>query len=364
MKRISKLLSMALIGGLLLNSCSSDDDIVDPDGPQAEGDYTNGFFVLNEGGIGKNNSTITYVSNDFSIIDTEIFSKVNDQPMGDTGQNITFTEDYAFIVMNYSNLIHIVNRNSMELVHTIESGLSYPRDVVVYKDHIYVTNWGDGFDANDDYIAIYDLENYEATGTISVEEGPEMIIAENDKLYVNLQGGYNFNNKILVIDPVSNSIEKSIEVGDVPSSLEIEDGYLWVMSSGIPSWPEDIEETAGRISKIDLSTNEISDEIIFPNITDHPSSFEIENDKIYYSLNGAVYSMETSAEELPTESLFTLSEDIFALYGFELEDGYFYTGDANDYSSNGTIRIYNMNGELVDEIDSGGVNPNGFYFND
>lgn len=364
MKRISKLLSMALIGGLLLNSCSSDDNIVDPDGPQVEGDYTEGFFVLNEGGIGKNNSTITYISNDFSITETEIFSKVNDQSIGDTGQNIAFHEDYAFIVMNYSNLIHIVNRYSMELVHTIENGLSYPRDVAIYNDHIYVTNWGDGFDANDDYIAIYDLKNYEATGTISVEEGPELIIAENDKLYVNLQGGYNFNNKIVVIDPVSNSIEKSIEVGDVPNSLEIEDGYLWVMSGGIPSWAENIDETAGRISKIDLSTNEVTEDIIFPNITDHPSSFEIEDDAIFYALNGAVYSMETSAEELPTESLFTLSEEISALYGFELEDGYFYTGDANDYSSNGTVRIFNIEGELVKEIGSGGVSPNGFYFND
>ena len=363
MKRISKLLTMAIISGLFLSSCSSDDDIVDPVEPQPEGTYTDGFFVLNEGTFGNNNSSVSFASDDLSNKEIEIFPTVNGTPLGDTGQSMTLYNDYAFVVMNASNIIQIVDRYTFEHIHTIDEGLSNPRDLAIVNDNIYVTNWGSGSDANDDYVAIYNLENYEAAETIGVGEGPELIIANNNKLYVTLKGGFNFNNKIEVIDAITNTVETSIEVGEVPNSLQIEDGHLWVMSGGIPAWPENIEETAGRISKIDLSTNEITEEMIFPNSTDHPSNFEIENDRAYYTLDKAVFSFEMLAADLPEESLFSFT-DITSFYGFEVEDGFFYTGDAGDYSSNGTVRIYNPEGELTAEFDSGGISPNGFYFND
>ncbi len=363
MKRISKLLTMAILSGLFLNSCSSDDDNIEPEIEQPEGAYNNGLFVLNEGGFGNNNSTISYIDNDFSSLESDVFSTVNGSSLGDTGQSITFDDGYAYIVMNVSNIIQIVDRYTFEHIHTIEEGLSNPRALAVYGDNIYVTNWGDGSDASDDYVAIYDLETYETTGTISVGEGPELIIAENNKLFVALKGGFNYNNKIEVIDPISNTVETSIEVGEVPNSLQFENGFLWVMSGGVPGYAEELDETAGSISKIDLSTNEITEEMNFPNSTDHPSNFEIEEDNIYYTLNNSVYAMEISATEVPEESLFSLT-DITSLYGFEMEDGYFYTGDAEDYSSNGTVRIYNLEGELTAEFDSGGISPNSFYFND
>lgn len=363
MKRISKLLTLAILSGLFLNSCSSDDDIIDPVEPAPQGAYTDGFFVLNEGSFGNSNSSISFASNDFTTTEIEIFSKVNNESLGDTGQSLTFDDRKAFIVMNASNIIQVVDRYTFEHIFTIETGLANPREVVVDQAKIYVTNWGDASDASDDYVAIFDLETYEANGNISVGEGPEMIVAGNNKLYVALKGGYNFNNIVEVIDPISKTVETSIEVGDVPNSLQIENGYLWVMSGGIPAWPENIEETAGRISKINLSSNEVTEEMIFPNVTDHPSNFEIENNNAYYVLSKAVYSFEKSATDLPEESLFNFS-DITSFYGFEVEDEYFYTGDAGNYSSNGTVRIYNLGGDLVAEFDSGGINPNGFYFND
>ncbi|PKD16985.1 hypothetical protein APR41_05975 [Salegentibacter salinarum] len=362
MKRISKLLTMAILIGFFLNSCSSDDDNIDPE-PQPEESYAEGLFVLNEGGFGKNNSSISYIDNNFSNLESDIFSTVNGSPLGDTGQSITFDDSYAYIVMNASNIVQIVNRYTFEHIHTIEEGLSNPRYLTLVDDNIYVTNWGDASNDTDDYIAIYNADTYESTETIRVGEGPEKIISDNNKVYVALQGGYNYNDKIVIIDLISNTVETSIEIGDAPNSIEISNGYLWVMSGGVPSYAEGIDETAGSISKVDLSTNEITEEFIFPNSTDHPSNFEIEDDTIYYTLNGSVYSMEESATELPEESLFTFT-GITSFYGFEIENGYLYTGDAGDYSSNGVVRIYNFEGEIISEFDSGGVSPNGFYFND
>ncbi|SFG16333.1 MULTISPECIES: YncE family protein [Salegentibacter] len=363
MKRISKLLTMAVISGLFLNSCSSDDDVVDPEIEQPESTYADGLFVLNEGGFGNNNSSISYIDNDFSNLESDIFSTVNGSSLGDTGQSLTLDDNYAYIVMNVSNIVQIVDRYTFEHIHTIEEGLSNPRYLTLVDEKIYVTNWGDASNDTDDYIAIYNASTYESTGTISVGEGPEKIINDNNKLYVALQGGYNYNNKIVIIDPISNTVEVSIEIGDSPNAIEISDGFLWVMSGGVPGYAQGVGETAGSISKIDLSNNEITEELIFPNTTDHPSNFEIEDDTIYYTLNGSVYSMEESATELPEESLFTFT-DITSFYGFEIEDGYLYTGDAGDYSSNGVVRIYNFEGEIISQFDSGGVSPNGFYFTD
>ena len=44
--KINKLVLFALLGVLVLNSCSNDDEVLEP---LPEGDYTDGFFVLNEG---------------------------------------------------------------------------------------------------------------------------------------------------------------------------------------------------------------------------------------------------------------------------------------------------------------------------
>lgn len=358
--KINKFLMMALAGLTFFTSCESEDDL--PETPVEEtGEFSNGIFVLNEGNFGSGNSTVSFIDDDMQEITHNIFGEQNSgAALGDTGQSMGIYEDLVFIVVNVSNKIEVVDRNTFERVATIDEGLENPRYIAFHGGNAYVTNWGDGNDPNDDYVAVIDGERLAIEETISVAEGPEKIIAEGRNLYVAHKGGYSFNDIISVID-ANNYVVQEITVGDRPVSLEAEDGYLWVASSGIPSYAE--EESAGKIQKIDLTSNEIVQEYEFEEPTDHPANLQIENGTIYYTLGGNVYTFTQNDTSLPESPSIELTQ-VASLYGFEVKDGLIYAASASmDNTGNGHLYIYDAGtGELVNSFETG-INPNGVYFN-
>ncbi len=181
--------------------------------------------------------------------------------LGDTGQDIGLNGEYAYVVMNISNKIEVVNRYTFVKVATIANGLVNPRYIAFANGKAYVTNWGDGTDATDDYVAVIDLATNAVTSNISVAEGPERIVEENNKLYVTHKGGYNYGNTVTVINSSNDTVATTITVGDVPNTLEIEDGKLYVMSEGTPSWGG--TETAGQLDVINLNNNTVTKTIDF-----------------------------------------------------------------------------------------------------
>ncbi|MDT0690246.1 hypothetical protein RM549_10655 [Salegentibacter sp. F188] len=383
--KINKFFIAALAAFTFLTSCESDDEfmttgeeqeeeIIDPDPVEEEeeeepeeeepaGAYTSGIFILNEGNFGAGNSTVSFLNAEMDNITNNIFAEVNaDAVLGDTGQSIAFYEDHAFIVLNVSNTIEIVDRNTFESVATISEGLENPRYVAFANGNAYVTNWGDGSNAEDDYVAVIDMETYEITENIAVVEGPERIVENDGNLYVAHLGGYSFNDKVSVINAADNTVSETITVGDRPNSLEIEDDFLWISTGGLPSYAE--AETAGKIVKIDLNSNEIVAEMEFANNTDHPGNLDIEDDMIYYTLGKNVYTFSEEATTLP-ESAFAEMAEVASLYGFEVEDGIIYAASANsDFTGNGDLYLYNTSdGSLLNSFEVG-INPNGIYFND
>lgn len=360
--KTNKFLILALAALTFFTSCESDDDTIgDIPDPGTEEAYSEGIFILNEGNFGSGNSSVSFLDTGMTEVSNGIFSEVNSgAALGDVAQSIGFYEDYAFIVLNVSNKIEVVDRNTFNSVATIAEGMQNPRFIAFAAGKAYVTNWGDGTNPDDDFVAVIDAETFEIEENISVVEGPEAIVEENGKLYVAHLGGYSFNDKISVISSADNTVSEVITVGYRPNSLEIENGMLWVTTAGLPSYAE--EETAGKIVKIDLATGEIAEEYQFANATDHPGNLEVENNVIYYTLGKAVYSFN-SDEDLP-ETAFLQLEEVASLYGFEVEGGNIYAASANqDFTGNGDLYIYNATtGALLHSFEVG-INPNGIYFN-
>ncbi len=354
--KYTKLLLIALAGSIFFASCNSDDD---SQGTPL-GNYDNGVLILNQGNFGAGNSNVSFISEDFVTQDNNIFASVNPgQTMGDTGQDIGFNGDLAFIVLNYSAKIEVVNRYTFESVATIEDGLENPRYIAFANGKGYVTNWGDGGNTSDDYVAVIDLTSYTVTSTIPVVEGPERIIEENNKLYVAHAGGYGYGSSVTVINAATNTVASTIEVDDVPNSLEIENGVLYVLSGGKPSWTED--ETIGSLKQINLNNNNV----VTYNFAagEHPSNLVIENNKIYYTVDSDIYTKNLNAP-LPSEPLFsTTSQGVYGVYSFAVENNKIFVGDAVDYNSNGKVYIYSLTGALEHDY-TVGVIPAGFYFND
>ena len=338
----------------VLTSCEAEDN--NPVQTNS-GDYSNGFFVLNEGLFGEGNSTISFVAPSSNEMEHKIFHEVNGVDLGDTASDIGFYEDLAFIVVNVSNSIEVVDKNSFVSLATITSDLKNPRKIAFLNGMAYVTNWGEGSNPDDDFVAVFDTETFQLITTIPVEEGPEDILVEGERIFVSHQGGWNFNNKISVI--LGNAIEKIIEVGDVPNSLSAEGGSLWVSNAGYPDW---FGETAGSISRIDLATLEVDK--IFSNASAswHPTNLVVKNGTVYYTVGTEVFSFGVGEESLPSVALFNMPE-VENFYGFKLHDAkVFATSASADFTGDGKLYVYDAaTGNLQQTFDTG-INPNGIFF--
>mgnify|MGYP005839533347 CR=1 FL=1 len=352
-----KILLLTLASGLFFSSCSDDDDPIN----LPLGDYEKGVLILNQGNFGGGNSSISFLSSDFTIFQNNAFGAVNPSIiLGDTGQDIGFYQDKAFVVMNLSNSIQVINRYTLEHITTISSGLDNPRYIAFADGKGFVTNWGAGSNDEDDFVAVLNLTSYTVSSNIPVVEGPERIIAENGTLYVAHQGGFGYGQTVSVISSATNSVTASIPVGDVPNSLFIENNMLYVLAGGKPSWTND--ETAGKLTKIELSTNSVSSTIDFTT-SEHPSNLVKKDEELYYTVDSSIYKTSIMAISLPSTPFFsTTAQGVYGVYSFAVEDNKIYVGDAGDYNSNGKIYVYSLSGDLMTE-QTVGVIPGGFYFN-
>jgi YVTN family beta-propeller protein len=351
MKIRNVFLSLVIIG--LLWSCSNDDgEIQEP-----VGDYANGILVSNEGPFSNGTGTVSFISDDLSVVNSGIYKLTNGEDLGTVVQSIGFTEDEAFIVANVSNRINVVNRYTFEKKASITEGLNNPRYFVEANGKGYVTNWGDTADETDDFVAVINLQNYTVEGTISVVLGPEAILAKGNMVYVAHQGAWGQNNKVSVINTTSNEVEKTLTVGDVPNSMQLDaSGNLWVLASGKPAYTED--ETAGVLSKINTVTNEVDNTIQFET-TQHPGSLNIDGGSLYYVLGDKVLQQSLSSTTLSME---TVLEGV-SFYTMVVSNDRLYGTDAGDYASNGTLTIYDLNTKLAIDVLTVGIVPGGVYFN-
>lgn len=359
MKKFSQLLIAGFVfSGLLFTSCSSDDDNYMPE-IEEPGEFDQGVFILNEGNYGAGNASVSFM-NMHGEVSHNIFQATNGTQLGDVAQSIYTHENYAYIVLNGSATVEVVDRYSFESVASISTGLENPRYFIVENGKGYVSNWGDPTDPNDDYLAVINLSNFSIESTIPVSEGPEKMLAKNGKIYVAQMGGWGYGNTISVINAQNDSFEGEIEVADVPHSMVENNGTLYVLSSGKAAWTED--ETKGGIASIDLNSNALIS-IFELSEGQHPTHLELDGNKLFYTVDADVYTVTAPLVALPNAPLFSLiDQEVFGAYGFAVNNNKIYIADAADYQGNGDVYIYDLNGNLTDNF-SVGFLPNDFGFN-
>ncbi|MEM9647646.1 MAG: DUF5074 domain-containing protein [Bacteroidota bacterium] len=318
--------------------------------------YENGILVLHEGNFFGGNASVSFVTEDLGTTTNGIFNEVNAAALGDIAQSMTFNGDLAYIVVNNSQKVEVVNRYTFETVATIDTGFLNPRYMAIANGKGYVTNWGDGSDPDDDYVAVVNLENNTVEDTIEVPEGPEWILANENTLYVAHQGGFGQNNIVSVIDATTDMTGNAITVADRPNSMQLANGSLWVLSGGNPSWTGN--ETAGQLDKISTADNSVEETFEFA-LTEHPGYLSVDGEDLYYLLSGSVYKMNASDTALPTTAEITG----VSFYDMTVNEGRLYGVDAKDFVSNGSLEIYDLSdNSLVDSLETS-IIPGAVYFN-
>lgn len=337
-----------------LFSCSDDDDITVT---EPLGDFENGFLISNQGPFNNGFGAVTFVDAGLTASQNNIFQTVNNDNLGNVVNGIGFTDEMAYIVANVGNRLTVVNRFTFEEVARIDTGFNNPRNFIAVGDKGYVSNWGDGFDTEDDYIAVIDLTTNTITTTISVPEGPEKLEVNGTDVYVAHQGGFGVNNIISVIDTTSDQVTETITVGDVPNSMQLDgQGNLWVLSAGSSAFTG--TETGGSISVIDLALNEVSETFTFET-TEHPSAFDIENDAVYYYLAGGIYQDDLVDFELTDTAIL----DGLNFFNMRVVENNILGVDAGDFASNGSLEVYDLTTlEMMNTLELGIV-PDQIHIN-
>jgi hypothetical protein len=118
---------IVLIFLILFASCSEDDSSSEP-----LGDYENGYFVTNEGPFQNGSGSLTFIGDDGKV-SQQVYKTVNSEDLGNIVNSMYVEGDRAYIVVNNSHKIVVVNSFTMEKITTIEGDdINNPRYFVAF----------------------------------------------------------------------------------------------------------------------------------------------------------------------------------------------------------------------------------------
>lgn len=344
--KISKLLSALFAATLLFTtSCRTDDPI---DEPQPKGAYENGIFLSNEGNFGSPTATVSFISNDLSV-ENKIYSANNGGAvLGDVLQNIGVNGDNAYLILNNSNKIEIVNRYTFKKVATVSDQVSQPRYIAFAGNNYYVTNSS----GSSKFVNVYNSTTNAFVKKIDLTSSGERIVEASGKIFVQ-NASFGSGNKITIINPTSNTVEKEVTVpnGNIKKTISAGGNVYTIASTSTDSYIYKLSPT-GAIS----STTTLSG-------IANGNNLEIDGTKFFFSSGAKVYSMDLSSTVIPTTPVLTLTDNSWsALYGFSVIDGKIYISNANGFTADSTVEIYSTTGTLLKTV-TAGRGTNGFYKN-
>ena len=341
-------LSALLLTVIIFHSC-------DPEYTNQK-NYSSGIFITNEGSFGSSNGSVSFISRtDFSLENNIYANANNGAVLGDVVQSKNVYNNKAYIVVNNSNKVQVVNLNDYTITGTIENR-SLPRYIEFYQNKAYLTEWV-SFSGNG-RVSVINLSDLSVVQEISVGAAPEKMLIDNGKLYV-----VNSNdNTISVIDVNTNTIIQNINIGDWPNSIVKDvNGFIWVLCGGMPEWTG--TPSVGKLIKLNPLTQQIESSFDFPNTSSNPNLISIDGSKslLYYSWGQAIYKMNVSDLQLPANPF--IQANAYGL-GVDPQSGNVFVADAGNFVQNGIVRWYNgTTGIIIDSV-SVGIAPNCFYFSE
>jgi DNA-binding beta-propeller fold protein YncE len=328
--------------------------------PESEkGEYYQGTIILNEGSWGNSNASVSFVNKEGEII-LDAFSSVNQRPLGDLLQSMAYDNDNYYFVLNGSNKIEVVDRNTFESKGVI-SEVASPRYAIVHNGKLFVSQWGQS--ALDPLVLVFDLETMEKLAEIKVDLGPERMILVNDDIWVVNSGGWSKGNSVSIIDTDELQLIKTLTLnGDNPIDLNIDGkGNIAILCSGDIVYNSDYtiaSETPSKLIKINVD-NYLETKNIILSESEHPSILAYDKSKDAFYFGGGYFS--TGIYFIGGNASIPSFEPIVvgSFYGFNLSNiGDIYLCRVNDWTVGGEVLIHNTSDDSLEELYNVGIGPN------
>lgn len=332
----------ALILPLAFTGCKKDE----PEEPAATGFKGNGTFILCEGGFNQGNARIDFLDKNTDSLKTDIFQSVNGAPLGDVLQSMAYINDRAYIVVNNSGKIEIVDPEDFTSKGTITTGLTSPRYVnVVSSGKAYVSDLFSGS------VAILNTSTLAVTGSIALPGWTEEMLTDGNKTWIT--NGMKDYTYIVENDAVTDSVD----VGYGSTSIRKDNsGKIWVLSGG--NYPPSM--VPSKLSRVNPSTNDVEWSYDFADFGASKLRTSIDKSTLYLLYGGKVYRKNAGDTGNPTEFI-SISGKSFYGMNVDPENGNIWLGDAGDFSSAGTVYVYSASGTQLKSFQTGTA-PTDFVF--
>jgi hypothetical protein len=309
---------------------------------KAPPDYyiSEGILISNEGNFQWGNASVSFYDTENDTLIESVFQEVNNRPLGDVLQSITIDGDFAYLVLNNSARIEVVNKNSFELVGSI-TGFISPRYIhIVNNEKAYVS------DLYANKIAVVDLVSLEITNYIDCTGWTEEIHQLNDEVYMLNKT----DNTLHVVDTNIDAITSELVFDFELSAFKIDNqSRLWLAGS---------KNDVGLVQCIKLIDQEIQYSYTFEG--ESPTELYVsETGTDVYFLSNGVWHINEFADEIITVPIIPANDRLF--YGLSVYQDKIYIADAINYVQKGTIWVYDLQATLLDEFKVG-IIPSEFDF--
>lgn len=286
-------------------------------------DYADGIFIVNEGNFQGGNASLSFLRHADDSLYHDVFQAELERPLGDVAQSIALLGGRAYVVVNNSGKVEVLDLPTLASACTI-TGLQSPR---------YLLPIGGGralvSDLYADAIHIVDLGTCTKTGQIAVGGWTEEMLLLDGKAWA-LQTG---TDRLLCIDPAGPALLDSVALAREPNSLVADrDGRLWILTGSA------LGTVSPHLMRFDPDSMRFELDLAFAGTSHNPSKLSINptGDTLYF-LDGGIWRMGIGEGSLPAQPW--VPQGGHTWYGLDIEPstGLVYATDALDYQRRGTL---------------------------
>lgn len=239
------MLLVALMAMMLLVACREEQFIFVPEEVEVTlPEYTSlqGFYLLNEGNMNSNKATLDYYNFRTGRYTRNVFAFANPnvpKEMGDVGNDLGIYGSKLYAVINCSNKIDVMDKNSVKKIGQID--IPNCRYIKFYGGYAYVTSYAGPVELSPEYtqrgyVAKIDTATLQVVDKCLVGFQPDELDIVNGKIYVANSGGYmvpNYENTVSVIDIDTFTEDSRIEIAiNLQCCKADSHGMLWLSSRG------------------------------------------------------------------------------------------------------------------------------------
>jgi hypothetical protein len=349
--------SIILLLGLPLLLAQCDDggsgvQTQDPGNPENPDSNQRRVLIINEGNFNNGNASLGIYYPKADTFRSDVFENKTGRPLGDVFQSVTFARKQAFLVINNSGKIEVVDSSTLESTGVVK-GLPSPRYMQPLSDgRAYVTNFTQSGESE---ISIVNYQSLQITGKIPTGGWTGNPAVAAGKVWVpEVKAGW-----LLVVDPNNDVITDTLKLRpEVTKIVRDAEGKLWAMANGGIN-----NSVKPALYRINPENKQITRKLVFPSKSPSPGNLTLNGslDTLYYTRKG-IYRLSIDDPDLPVNPIVPAKDRSFYGLGIAPGTGTIYASDASDFVRRGQVfRFDPENGRLINEFEAG-IGPAGFVF--